>query len=221
MAEKYGVVPPKFTKAWWSYFWDYYKWYVIGIGFAVICIAATAVQCATRREYDVTMTYAGQMVFDSEASAAVENAAAEYTEDIDGNGERAVFFQTLSISGASGQEEYDYALQMKLDLEFQNERSFVFLFDKSQLELMLARDYVNDLFVPLSEWAGDTGGRETAAGSDGQVYAVDVSDSGFFEDIGVQCPGTYAVLRRNTYDDGENKMAYDSAVELLRAMIGN
>ena len=29
MAEKYGEIPPRFTRAWWNYFWYYYKWRVV------------------------------------------------------------------------------------------------------------------------------------------------------------------------------------------------
>ena len=47
MAEKYGEVPPKFTKKWWEYFWDYYKWHVIITVVAVLIASVTIVQCAT------------------------------------------------------------------------------------------------------------------------------------------------------------------------------
>ena len=50
MAEKYGEVPPKFTKKWWEYFWDYYKWHVIITVVAVLIASVTIVQCATRTE---------------------------------------------------------------------------------------------------------------------------------------------------------------------------
>ena len=43
MAEKYGEVPPKFTKKWWEYFWDYYKWHVIITVVAVLIASVT--QC--------------------------------------------------------------------------------------------------------------------------------------------------------------------------------
>lgn len=218
LAEKYGVVPPKFTKAWWSYFWDYYKWYVIGGGFALLCVIITAVQCSTREKYDLTVTYAGQLVFDSETSAAFENAVSPFAADVDGNGEQSVFFQTLSISGAEGQEEFDYALQMKLDLELQNEHSFIFLFDKNQLDLMLARDYVDELYVPVSEWAPD-GDFPTVSAADGTAYAADVSGSAMLKELGIQCDGMYAVLRTNTWDDDLNRQAYESSVKILNEIV--
>ena len=220
LAEKYGVIPPKFTKAWWAYFGDYYKWYVIGGGFALFCVAVTLVQCATREEYDLTVTYAGQLVFDEATSVGLENAMAQYTDDIDGNGEQSVFFQTLTISGASGQEQYDYVLQTKLDLELQNERSFIFLFGEEQLNNMLNREYVADLYVPVSEWAPDLGSEfPTVAGVDGGLYAVDISNSSFLKNLGINCDGMYAVLRINTWDDEENLAAYESSIAILQEIV--
>ena len=61
MAEKYGEVPPKFTKKWWEYFWDYYKWHVIITVVAVLIASVTIVQCATRPKYDMNVVYAGHM----------------------------------------------------------------------------------------------------------------------------------------------------------------
>ncbi len=220
LAEKYGVIPPKFTKAWWAYFWDYYKWYVIGGGFALFCVIVTLVQCATREEYDLTVTYSGHLVFDEATCTELENALAQYTNDIDGNGEQSVFFQALTISGASGQEQYDYVLQMKLDLELQNERSFIFLFDEDQLNTMLNRDYVADLYVPVSEWAPELGSDfPTVEGSDGGVYAVDVSNSSLLKGLGINCDGMYAVLRINTWDDAENLAAYESSIAILQEIV--
>lgn len=220
LAEKYGVIPPKFTKAWWGYFWDYYKWYVIGITFVILCIAITLVQCATRKQYDLTVTYAGKLVFDESSTLSVENAMSQFTEDIDGNGESAVFFQALTISGAPGQEQYDYVLQTKLDLELQNERSFIFLFDKDRLDNMLNRDYVADLYVPVSEWAPDLGSEfPTVEGVDGIVYGVDVSNSSFLKELGINCDDMYAVLRVNTWDDETNRAAYESSKAILKEIV--
>ena len=66
MAEKYGEVPPKFTKKWWEYFWDYYKWHVIITVVAVLIASVTIVQCATRQKYDMNVVYAGHMNYSEE-----------------------------------------------------------------------------------------------------------------------------------------------------------
>ena len=61
--EKYGEVPRRFTKAWWEHFWYYYKWHTFGVIFVAVMIAISCTECAMRDKYDVTITYAGEMVF--------------------------------------------------------------------------------------------------------------------------------------------------------------
>ena len=96
MAEKYGTVPPKFTKAWWGYFWDYYKWHVIITVAAVVIAAVTIVQCANRPKYDMNVIYAGHMNYSDEEIEKMQNLLSEYIEDIDGNGKKSIFYFPLA-----------------------------------------------------------------------------------------------------------------------------
>lgn len=219
MAEKYGVIPPKFTKAWWGYFWEYYKWHVIGGLFVIICVVTTAVQCATREKYDITVTYAGNLPFDTETQDKIEEALSPFVDDIDKDGKQSVFFQSLTISGAKGQEQYDMAIMTKLDLEFQNDCSNIFLHSPDQLDRMLSRDYVGDSYVPVDEWGVDVGDREIKTGSDGVGYAVNVSDSKLFKDLGLTLNDTYIVLKGNYKDDDKNKAGYESALKIIAEIL--
>ena len=84
--ERYGTVPKKFTKDWWPYFWDYYKWRVIGIALAIVIIVVTCVQCATREKYDFHILYTGRMTFSDNHVETIQNALNERIEDVDGDG---------------------------------------------------------------------------------------------------------------------------------------
>ena len=55
--EKYGTVPKRFTKAWWEYFWEYYKLHVIVSVVVISMIGISAHQLLTNPKYDVTVTY--------------------------------------------------------------------------------------------------------------------------------------------------------------------
>ena len=68
MAEVYGVKPKKFTKEWWPYYWMYYKWHTIIIGFFSITTIISAVQCAMKEHYDLNVVYAGSGYYESERS---------------------------------------------------------------------------------------------------------------------------------------------------------
>lgn len=217
MAEKYGVVPPKFTKEWWPYFWEYYKIHTIAAVVIVVSVIATAVQCANREKYDLNVTYGGNLSFDTELTPKLEEEFEKYIDDIDGNGEKNVFFQAMTISGLQGYEEYDYALETKLQLEFQMENSFIFLLDKSQMDMLTQGDYAGETFAPVSEWADNVDESRLVKAADGKAYAVDISDSKIFADCGLSCKGTYALLKLNLKP--EEKAAYESSKKLLAEII--
>ena len=217
MAEKYGTVPPKFTKAWWGYFWDYYKIHTIVIAFLIIAVVTTAVQCATKEKFDLTMTYGGKLSYDTEATEKVEALCEPFIEDIDANGEKNIFFQVMTISGEKGFEEYDYALTTKLQLEYQLENSFIFMYDKKQLEPMMKLDYVDEMYVPVSEWAGDVDESKIIKAPNGIGYAVDISDSKLFNDNGIYCEGTYLALKMNFKP--EQAPAFESSKSIAKEII--
>ncbi len=217
MAEKYGTVPPKFTKAWWGYFWDYYKIHTIVIAFLIIAVVTTAVQCATKEKFDLTMTYAGKLSYDTEATEKVEALCEPFIEDVDANGEKNIFFQVMTISGEKGFEEYDYALTTKLQLEYQLENSFIFMYDQKQLEPMMKLDYVDEMYVPVSEWAGDVDESKIIKAPNGIGYAVDISDSKLFNDNGIYCEGTYLALKMNFKP--EQAPAFESSKSIAKEII--
>ena len=217
MAEKYGVVPPKFTKAWWEYFWEYYKIHTIAIGFIVIAVVTTAVQCATKEKFDLTMTYAGKLPITTEMSDKAEELCEPFIEDVDANGEKNIFFQVMTISGERGFEEYDYALTTKLQLEYQMENSFIFMYDEKQLETMMNLDYVGEMFLPVSEWAGDVDESKIVKAPNGVGYAVDISGSKLFNDNGIICEGTYLTIKLN--NKPEQEPAFEGSKSIAKEII--
>ena len=220
LAEKYGTVPPKFTKAWWSYFWEYYKWHTIAIAFVILAIVVTAVQCATKEKYDLNITCGGKIYYDTETIDKFKERVSPLAADVDGNGESSVFFQVLTISGERGQEQYDYAMQMKLDLEAQNDCSFIYIFDKERLDRQLNLDYANEVYRPVSEWAPEKCGTdETVKGFDGVEYAVSLENSSLLKELGMNNKDTYAVIMLNNKEDEKNIKAYESSVNILKEIV--
>ena len=140
--------------------------------------------------------------------------------DVDENGEHSIFFQVLTISGEKGQEQYDYAMTMKLDLEAQNDCSFIYIFDKEQLNKRINLDYVNEVYVPVSEWAPEKCGTdETVKGFDGVEYAVSLENSSLLKELGMNNKDTYAVIMLNNNEDEKNIKAYESSVNILKEIV--
>lgn len=219
MAEKYGTIPPKWTKEWWEYFWYYYKWHTIITAFAVLFVAVTVVQCATKPQYDITMTYAGHKLYSDGEMSRMAEGLEQYIDDIDGDGKQSIFFQQLNFMDEPGSEEYDYASQSKLDIEFGNKRSFIFFYDKSELELMLERESALELYVPVSEWAEEMPDESLIYSKDGVAYAVSLENSVFLNENEIYCEDLYIMLRQNYYDDEENALAEENSARIANVLI--
>ncbi|MDD6483050.1 MAG: hypothetical protein PUF72_00530 [Clostridiales bacterium] len=217
MAEKYGTVPKRFTSAWWGYFWDYYKWQTIGIAFAALLVVVTLVQCATREKYDMTVTYAGGLIFDEENTNVMESIFEENSSDVDENGETNVFFLNCVLSDTPGSEEYTYAMRTKLDLTLQDETAYLFIFDKTELDTMLSREGLADTFVPVSEWV-DNPDDACVVNAGGGDYAYSLQNSKLLNDAGIKCSDMYMVIKQCFKDKPNAKAVFESSKELARSL---
>lgn len=82
---------------WLDNVWYHYKWYIIIGTFAVVTLVICLVQCSSRESHDMTITYAGPTLNDTEQggfSAALEVAL---PEDFDGNGTKSIQLVTYGI----------------------------------------------------------------------------------------------------------------------------
>lgn len=220
MAEKYGTVPPRFTKKWWEYFWYYYKWRVIITAAAVLLAAVTIVQCATRPKYDLYAVYCGHMNFSEANIEAFRSLIAERIDDIDQNGEKSVLFSQLVFSDTTGSADYDYAVQTKLDLTMGDDRSFIYLFDKAEAELQLQKEAAGEIFTAAEEF-NENPAAETLAAADGRAYAVSLSGSAILKENGISGDDLYLVIRQNYNTDAENITAYKNTLEIARLLTKN
>ncbi len=220
MAEKYGVVPKRFTKAWWSYFWMYYKWHTIATAFIVLCIGVTVRQCVTAPKYDLTVTYAGGYALGEETENKFTEILTEYTEDINKNGESLPYFQPLVISDNQEDAQYSYAMQTKLMLEFQNDNSFLFILDKSMADAMINGDAYSGVFAPVSDWTNrDLTDDDVIKDSDGTARAVSLKDSAVFKNAQIPCDDLYIAVKLNGKDDEENTAAFENSKKIADTLI--
>ncbi len=220
MAEHYGVVPKRFTKEWWPYFWMYYKWQTIGIALAILIIAVTIVQCATKEKYDVTVNYIGETYFSEEVVSNLELVLEPLIEDVDGNGENNLFFQQLTLTNKTGSEEMDYALQMKHDVELSGESSFLYMYDTSEAKLMLARETADDVYMKLSDWVTEDIPEDRILLSDsGEALAISAEGSKLLESAGMNTENLYIAIRINYSDEDTNKAAQRSAIAMANAIL--
>lgn len=220
MAEKYGTVPDRWTKEWWAYFWDYYKLHTIAAVFIIVCIAVTIVQYATRERYDLTVTYAGYKMYSDEDAEKIQNVLSQYTEDVDKNGEKSVFFQDMTFMGTPGSEEYDYAIQSKLDVQFVDDAAYLFIYDEKEIHTMMGRNAVSGQYTAVEDWAdAEIDDSLLYKAEDGKSYAVKLSDSALLGENGIYHDDLYVLVRKNYSNKEKNILAYKSVVRIANELI--
>lgn len=155
--EKYGTVPKKFTKAWWEWFWTYYKIHTCAAVLAIAAIAVTIYQEKTKIDYDLYITYAGDSVSADGQSALIAGDFATSIPDVNQNGSTDVCFTIItnaeSETGIGGKNaEYTAAIETKKTVELQMGDSFVFIINKYQMDRWYTGGLAQGTFVESKEW---------------------------------------------------------------------
>lgn len=225
--EKYGEIPKRFTKAWWSYFWDYYKWRVIGIAAVIILILGTAVQCALKVRYDMIVTYAGDKVFTDESIKRLETGMADDIDDITGNNKKDVDIRQITIAKegtANAASEYNYGMLTKLDLEFTAGDSYLYLFSKQEMNRIMLRESPAQLFDCVDDWALSPVDSSMTGKSKGKPYVVNLKGNAYFENLGFSTDDLYLAVK-SVRESDQNKpkvqKQHDNAVKLANQILGN
>ena len=182
MAEKYGTIPKRFTKAWWEYFWCYYKWHTIATAFVLFVIGSTIHSCVTAEKFDLNIVHMGNMSFGDDNGTAVEIALEEFIDDIDQKQGKNISFLSMAYSGEQVNAEYDMAIQTKFYLSFQDDNSYVYLLDADICADMAQNGALQDYFIPLSEWDIDVEANMPA--EKGGEYALSLEGSKILEENG-------------------------------------
>lgn len=222
MAEKYGTVPPKFTKSWWEYFWMYYKWHTIITLFVIFAVGITIYQNVTAPKYDITLMYAGSNMYSEEASLKIEDALSPICADVDENGENSLLFSQLNIDLANQSDgEYLMAMVTKLQLSLAEDDVYLYIMDKATAQYCLGDDTESAIFAPLSDWVtADIGDAEkfSAGGID---FGIKLDNCAFFGENDIDFKDHYLFLRYYPRKDQLDRQlaGYNASIELANQIL--
>ena len=220
MAEKYGVVPPKFTKAWWEHFWMYYKWHTIVICFVIIAIVTTIYQKMTEPKFDITMVYAGADYISDESIDNISNLLTPFCEDVNQNGEQLLSFATLNIAEENSDPQYAMAMSMKLQLALSEDESYLFILDESILTQFAGETADECVYRPLSQWLTSSVSEEKIYKMHDTGFAVSIEGNKYFEDAGINTTGKYLAMRFYPREDQKKQIpGYEASVKLANQIL--
>ena len=191
--EKYGTIPPKFTKQWWSYFWDYYKIHTISICAAAVLIGTTVYQCATQTKYDLSVSYIGTQDITEEQEAKLSEIIKPEIVEITGNDEIDIDYMTYPIDPNNTDKsasEYEYAMQMKYTAELQAGTTDLYIMSRDNAE---SNKTYADCFTDISELTDSAD--DVLTDDSGRAYAVSLKNSRALKEAGIDSSDMYLSLR--------------------------
>lgn len=208
--EVYGTKPKRFTKEWWGYFWDYYKWHTIGGAFAGFLIITSCVQCATQTKYDLQIDYISEYGLTQESEAALTELASQATQDITGNGKTEVFVMNLNMMQTQD-VQMTQAMQTKLMVEMGYSEGYAFIMTKQYADLMAEQG----VLMPTSEWAGEYK-------NDG--YVVSLAGCSALSNIGIDAAGNdlyigITALRDKEIEDELKVARHENSIRFAQYLI--
>ena len=212
MAEKF-TLPKAFTKEWFGYVWDYYKYHIL-VGLAVILVTVMTIsEIAGREKFDENINFVSSYVINTETAEKIEMLAEKGSEDIDGNGEVNVFFSQLNFTEEAMKDpNTEIALRNKLMSLFITEEEFIYICDKKMMEEILSMERTEGLFMPADKWSGI----ECEEGT----FGVSLKDSAVFESAGVNSEELYVLIRECYNTDNEKLVKkQENAINIAKFLI--
>ncbi len=220
MAERYGKVPKKFTKAWWEYFWDYYKVQTIIVLAIIAAIGITVYQKTTATKYDFNITYTGDLYFSEEDTENIQSQLTDIVPDMDNNNKTDIFFQQLVFSENNEiNAEFNSAMISKLQLEFVTEDTMLFIFEEDKAHYLFDYDIMEGAFEPVETWAEKEFDDSMLYNKDGIAYAVKLSESGIFKELSVPSDSLYVAVRSYHGKDEKVTMRAENAKKVANELI--
>ena len=222
--EKYGVVPPKFTKGWWAYFWDYYKVHTIVTVCSVALIGTTIVQCVNQPKYDLNMMYVNPSIIDEEMQNTFSVNISESIDEITDDNEKLAFVQSLPISSVEASDEQTYAMITKLSLELQTGETFLFVVNEEFANALSNSEGYEGCFMNIEDMGIDFNEQDVFIADNGNSYAIKLPENNLLNKSGINTQDLYIMIKklyeREQKDDDMMKM-YQNSIKTVEAIINS
>lgn len=213
MAETF-TIPKRFTKEWFGYVWDYYRYFILA-GIVIILLAVMTISdVAGREKFDDSINFVSEYVIDTETAEKIEALSGEGSCDLDGNGEVNILISQFNFTEEAKKDpNIDIALRNKLMATFMTKDEYIYIFDKKMMEEYVNLESTEGLFAPVEKWSENIG--------EDELFGASLKNSTVFKKAGVNSEDLY-VLVRECYDtDNEElvkkqKNAIDIANFLLK-----
>ncbi len=220
--EKYGTIPKKFTKAWWEYFWEYYKWHTIAIAFVLFMVSSLIYSNVTRTKYDLYVSCVGPGTLSDDVKASMTELFSPVADEITDNEKTDISYDIYSIDASVTPDpstaEMESAVSMKLMAELQAGDSYLYIISRGNLESFYG---ITDCFTDTALYAGDN--ENVFKDQTGRACAISLKDNAKLSAIGITNPDLYIAVKslyERDKDNEEKVKLYENSLKIAQFIIG-
>ena len=223
MAEKYGTIPKRFTRKWWEYFWDYYKWHTLAVIFAIFFVVSWAYSALTAEKFDLKIVHFGRTIFGEDNTASLATQLEEVILDADENGEKNIelinleLMDDVQIMQASALEQHNQSMHAKFFMTFADEYTYLYLVDAASFEDLQLHGRMDEFFLPIEKWGIDA--EKNLPKDMGGDYAISIHKNPTLEENGCSGDDLCILLKPCLIDDEKAKAAFESAKLVIEELL--
>ena len=190
------VRPKAFTREWFSYVWDYYKYHIlISVALIVILVIST-VQIITSVKYDTNINFIAESVIATEKAEEIAALCAKNSDDLNNNGRVDISFTQLNFTPQNRQNgEMLAALYSKRDAVFSSNDELVFIVDEIMRDETLEMKSTKNMFYEVSEWTKEDSLKKGS-------YAVSLAESNVLKNLNIDSSNLYVMIAKYDHEDG-------------------
>ena len=222
--EKYGTIPPRFTKAWWAHYWYYYKFHALAIAFVLFMVGSIIYSNVTRVHYDLQVSYIGLFGINPDHEEALTAYFEEAIEDVTENGKKEIGFIYYSFDNVMADNslsEEESAYQMKFAAELQAGESDLYFMTGTNANDLIG---FGETFMNVNDFAGENCSEERIKRDEnGYPYAVSVAGNKSLEAMGIDTSDLYVCVRQlyeMNQDDPEKVRLHENSVLAAKKLVG-
>lgn len=221
MAEKYGVVPKKFTRAWWSYFGMYYKWYVIIPTAVIILVIGTVTSNIKMSKYDLTLTYAGPQYISATQQKEINAEFSTLCPDANKDGKKMLTLASITMNPESNDKEYLSNAVTMLQFALYDEQKYVYIIHKDFIPRFFGQNEASCAYAPVESWLTADAGNSELISARNTNYAISLKGSKLLEKWKIDLSDHYLLMRFAPKADAhEDEIKnYEAAKELANILI--
>ncbi len=218
MAENFKL-PERFTKEWFKYIFDYYRWHIIITVAVIVAVSLFVYGKITAVKPDINLAMAGNIVLQPENEDMFQLKLDKMVKDVNNDGKTKVFRPMYYIYDKSTQTGVDFesAMSQKLSIEFMSQRTYLFVLDKTMAERY--SNLPDTAFLKTEKWAGEHLEEELFKDAYGRNYGVSLKDSKILKECGIDGSDMYLFIRILTDHNEENDKKYEESIRFAKELI--